>query len=172
MIERKQKKQGNESKIADFLMHSTLRYALVALVGFTWKVGTYFMPPVMTEETGSLFGCIQKSAQAMKNGFGHVVGFQLGASLLNFIAVIIIGLALIMIPLVSMLGRSLHIPSYAFAIPIAVTIVLCVLLFIVIVVALNMMIRWVFMCAAYNIATGKSAGPFDRHFIQQMIKTE
>jgi hypothetical protein len=143
-----------------------------SLIGLAWNVATFFIAPVITEERLSLRASIKRSAETMKNSFGHVVGFKMGQSLFLGIGFMVFMLSLFSLFMAAVLiGKQFGIRVRSFK-PVFLCVLLILLCVGLIVSALHTITTWVFTAAAYNFTRGKNTGPFDAQFIRQSLVRE
>jgi hypothetical protein len=160
---------ATERKPSAIALFATIFAALAAL---SWKVATYFIMPVLSEEKDSIISAIKKSARTMKESFGHVVGFHLGVAALDAVLICVALAPMLIIFLAMWISVSLKIVrARYFIFPFVLSLTFAAGCGIMLAI-IHTVMQWIFTCLAYNYTQNKSTGPFDKDFIRSAIETK
>lgn len=160
---------GSTGRRSIFALVTTIVAALAAL---SWQVATYFIMPVLSEEKDSVITAIKKSARTMKESFGHVIGFHFGTMGLSIILVITAFAPMLLIALAMYICVALKIVRAKYFILPFVLSLIFLAGFLAALSIIQTVMRWIFICVAYNYTQGKNTGPFDKDFVRGAIETK
>lgn len=120
---------------------------IVKLVGIGWTLASYFVVPVLAFEDLGPVDALKRSAQLFRETWGEEIVSRVSISLI-FMLLGLVGIGVLVIPIV--------------AIPSAATMILCVALMVLWVLALGVVssaVQGIFTAALYQYATTKAVPP-------------
>lgn len=129
---------------------------ITGIIGVVWSIATFFVVPVIAYENVGPFTAIKRSASIMKSKWGESLGATFSFGIINFLAVIVVGLPLFF------LGSLIH--------PIAG--VCLAALGILLVAAILSAAQTIFISAVYHNITGDPVKHFDQQMIENLFENK
>jgi len=127
---------------------------LLGFIGIIWSVSTFFVVPVIAYENQTPLGAFKRSASLMRNKWGESLGATFSFGLVQFLAILAVGIPLFLI------GAVMHIV-------IGIALALVGILIVMAIISASQMI---FVSAVYHNINGDPVKHFNQQTIDQLFQ--
>ena len=123
---------------------------LISVIGWAWSIATFFVVPVLAYENVGPFEALKRSSSIMKNKWGESLAANFSIGLVNFIAILCVGIVAFIIG--AIINPIVGIAIFAIAF--------------LAILAISSALNSIFICAVYNDINGD----INVHFNKQMLE--